>query len=123
MTKPLLRRNPHIPRSSTRSNRKGVRGFHEDSSSRQLDCTKIAGESVYHRRSHLSLKHVGSAPQGCPYRRLADGFDAAASCTHCANPADQYVVHTDPGLPGCLKLPPTSCPSIGLGVSIGRTCW
>src|SRR5690606_11875751 len=44
MTKPLLRRNPHIPRSSARSNRKGDRGFHEDSSSRQLDCTKIAGE-------------------------------------------------------------------------------
>src|SRR5690606_13326818 len=57
MTKPLLRRNPHMPRSSTRSNRKGVRGFHEDSSSRQLDCTKIAGESVYHRRS----QHLGPA--------------------------------------------------------------
>src|SRR5690606_21106193 len=38
------------------SNRKGVRGFHEDSFSRQLDCTKIAGEPVYHRRSHLCMR-------------------------------------------------------------------
>src|SRR5690606_25984104 len=73
--KPLLRRNPHIPRSSTRSNRKGVRGFHEDSSSRQLDCTKIAGESVYHRRSHsMRLLTLLSHAQWLPkahFRRSA----------------------------------------------------
>src|SRR5690606_35932924 len=50
MTNPMPRRNPHIPRSPTRSDRKGVRGSLEDSSSPQPDCTKNAGEPISERR-------------------------------------------------------------------------
>src|SRR5690606_23848807 len=46
MTNPMPRRNPHIPRSPTRSDRKGVRGSLEDSSSPQPDCTKNAEEPI-----------------------------------------------------------------------------
>src|SRR5690606_10991711 len=50
MTNPMPRRNPHIPRIPTQSNRKGVRGCQEDSSSPQLDCTENAGEPICFRR-------------------------------------------------------------------------
>src|SRR5690554_2739562 len=58
MTNPMPRRNPHIPRSPTRSDRKGVRGSLEDSSSPQPDCTKNAGshEMPQNRRSKVPQK-------------------------------------------------------------------
>src|SRR5690606_36935870 len=69
MTNPMPRRNPHIPRSPTRSDRKGVRGSLEDSSSPQPDCTKNAGEPVYHRRSQHH--HTGHYFHGCVLSNLS----------------------------------------------------
>src|SRR5690606_30293446 len=70
MTNPMLRRNPHIPRIPTQSNRKGVRGCQEDSSSPQLDCTENAGEPVYHRRSQRNALPTLRTT----FRRVGGGF-------------------------------------------------
>src|SRR5690606_2595508 len=52
MIKPMRRRSLHIPRNPGPNGRKGVRGFPANSSYLQLPCTEIAGDPVYHRRSH-----------------------------------------------------------------------
>src|SRR5690606_16591852 len=53
---------PHTAKLHAKRSQKGSR-LQEDSSNPQLDCTKIAGEPVYHRRSHKASQANGQGPE------------------------------------------------------------
>src|SRR5690606_27052884 len=78
MTNPMPRRNPHIPRSPTRSDRKGVRGSLEDSSSPQPDCTKNAGEPFVPALTAAKENVICLGPSGTGKTHIATALGMAA---------------------------------------------